>query len=172
MATLEDYMFTKNTKWILWGLGALVLAALIFHAGVVVGSHDRGMPGHNFDKAWFDAQIPFGGGTLPLPQGFIPGGHGAFGTISSVALPAITVTTRDGVTLTVNVDSDTQIVGATPEGTSSPSALKVGDTIIVLGDPDDTSSSTAVDARLIRIVPASNSTMPSGPAAPASTSQY
>ena len=42
MASLEEYMFTKNTKWILWGLGALVLAALIFHAGVVVGLHDHG----------------------------------------------------------------------------------------------------------------------------------
>ena len=87
-----------------------------------------------------------------MPQGFIPGGHGAFGTISSIALPAITVTTRDNVTLTVKVDGDTQIVGATPEGTSSPAVLTVGDTIVVLGDPDDISSSSAVDARLIRIL--------------------
>ena len=153
MASLEDYMFTKNTKWILWGLGALVLAALIFHAGVVVGLHDRGMPGRNFDKGGFDAHIPFSGGILPLPQGFIPGGHGALGTISSIALPAITLTTRDNVTLTVNVDSDTQIVGAALEGTSSPASLAVGDTIVVLGDPDDISSSGAIDARLIRILP-------------------
>ena len=170
MATLEDYMFTKNTKWILWGLGALVLAALIFHAGVVVGSHDHG-PGHNFDKGWFDAQIPFGAGTIPLPQGFIPGGHGALGTISSVALPAITVTTRDGVMLTVNVDSDTQIVGATPEGTSSPSSLAVGETIVVLGDPDDINSNGAIDARLIRILPPLNGVPPAGPTS-SSTSQY
>jgi hypothetical protein len=170
MASLEDYMFTKNTKWILWGLAALVLGALIFHAGVVAGLHDRSAPGRNFDKGWFDAQIPFGGGTLPLPQGFIPGGHGALGTISSIALPAITVTTRDGVMLTVNVDSDTQIVGAAPEGTSSPSSLAVGDTIVVLGDPDDINSSGAVDARLIRILPPLNGAPPSGPA-PSSSSQ-
>jgi hypothetical protein len=150
---LEDYFFTKRTKWVLWGLLALIVAALIFHAGVVVGLHDRGMPGHDFDKSWFDAQIPFGGGILPLPQGFIPGGHGAFGTIASITLPAVTLTTRDGVTLTVKVDEDTQIVGATPEGTSSPTALKVGDVIVVLGDPDDISSSSTVDARLIRILP-------------------
>ena len=153
MAAFEDYLFKKNTKWILWGLGALVLAALIFHAGVVAGLHDRGISSRNFDKSWFDAQLPFGGGVLALPQGFISGGHGAVGTIASVALPAITVTTRDGVTLTVNVDSDTQIVGATPQGTSSPASLSVGDTIVVLGDPDDISTSGAVDARLIRIVP-------------------
>jgi hypothetical protein len=152
---LEDYFFTKKTKWILWGLLALVLAALIFHAGVVAGLHDRGMPGHNFDKGWFDAQIPFGAGTLPLPQGFIPGDHGAVGTIASIALPAITLTTRDGVTLTVKVDNDTQIVGAAPEGTSSPALLMVGDTIVVLGDPDDSNSNGTVDARLIRIVPPS-----------------
>ena len=150
---LEDYFFTKHTKWILWGLGALVLAALIFHAGVVVGLHDRGMPGHDFDKVWFDAQIPFGAESIPLPQGFIPGDHGAFGTIASIMLPAITVTTRDHVTLTVKVDGDTQIVGAAPAGTSSPAALKVGDTIIVVGDPDDISANGAVDARLIRILP-------------------
>ena len=39
MATFEDYLFTKNTKWFLWGGLLLVLGALIFHAGVVVGSH-------------------------------------------------------------------------------------------------------------------------------------
>ncbi|MGC9602742.1 MAG: hypothetical protein ABSE76_03345 [Minisyncoccia bacterium] len=149
---LEDYFFTKHTKWVLWGLLALIVAALIFHAGVVVGLHDRGIPDHNFDKSWFEAQIPFGGGILPLPQGFIPGGHGAFGTIASITLPTIRLTTRDGVTLTIKVDNDTQIVGATPEGTSSPMALKVEDTIVVLGDPDDMSSNGAVDARLIRIL--------------------
>ena len=40
MATLEDYFFVKNTKWFLWGALALIVAALIFHAGVVVGSHN------------------------------------------------------------------------------------------------------------------------------------
>jgi hypothetical protein len=158
---LEDYFFTKKTKWILWGVLALCLAALIFHAGVVVGLHDR--PTGRGPGGGFEAHIPFEGGTVALPQGFAPGGHGAFGTIASITLPAITLTTRDGVTLTVKVDEDTQIVGAVPEGTSSPAALSVGDTIIVIGDPDDTNTNGAVDARLIRVLPAPAASSPPTP---------
>lgn len=151
MATLEDYFFVKKTKWILWGVFALIIAALIFHAGIVVGSHRPFMQGRG-QGGGFEAQIPFGG-EVALPQGFIPGSHGALGTIATVTLPTLTLTTRDGMTLTVKVDSGTQIVGATPEGTSTSASLSVGEMVIVVGDPDDTSPNGAVDARLIRIFP-------------------
>lgn len=158
MATLEDYLFTKNTKWVLWGAFTLVLAALIFHAGVVVGSHSRPMPGRG-PGGGFEAQMPFGGGAVSLPQGFIPGGHGALGTIAAIVLPTLTLTSRDGMTLRVEVSSTTVIAGGATGGLSD---LVVGDTVIVIGDPHDTDNNGDIDARLVRITSAH---------APAPTSQ-
>lgn len=152
METLEDYLFTKNIKWVLWGAVGLTGAALIFHAGVVAGSHNtltlkRGMPG--IQSGGFEAHIPFGG-AVTMPQGFMPGGHGALGTISAIALPTLTLISRDGTTLRVEVSSSTQIAGAVGTTTGT---LKVGDTIIVVGDPNDTDEKGEVDARLIRVLP-------------------
>ncbi len=150
MATLEDYFFTKNTKWILWGLLVLLVEALVFHAGVVVGSHSRvfmmqsGGPGMSFE-----ARIPFGSAGVALPQGFIPGGHGALGIISTIQLPLITLASRDGTVLRVEVGSSTQVSGA-PGATVND--LHAGDTIIVIGDPTDTDLNGEIDAKLIRIV--------------------
>ena len=150
MATLEDYFFVKNTKWFLWGALALIVAALIFHAGVVVGSHNI-MEGRE-QEGGFVARIPFGGGAVDLPQGFMPGGHGALGTITSVSLPTLTLITRDGMLMHVEINGDTQIRSSA--SSTSASNLEVGDTVIVIGDPDMSSSTKgAVDARLIRIFP-------------------
>ena len=146
MATLEDYLFTKNTRWIIWGVLVLIFEALVFHAGVVAGSrnplHNRPMPG----GPGFEAHIPFGGAVM-LPEGFMPSGHGALGTISSIALPILTLTSRDGTTLNVEISSTTQVTGLT-----GGADLVVGDTIIVLGDPKDTDERGEVDARLIRVL--------------------
>ena len=150
MATFEDYFFVKSTRWYIWGGLAIILAALIFHAGVVVGSHRPLMQGRGPGAAGdFNAQIPFGGGDVTLPQGFMPGGHGALGTIASITLPTLTLTSRDGVTLHVEVSSTTLIAGTSANAAST---LHAGDTVIVVGDPDDTASDGAVDARLIRVL--------------------
>ncbi len=153
METFEDYIFVKDTKWFVWGAAALFIGALIFHAGVVVGSRNRlsldRTPG--IMMGGFQARIPFAGITgVALPQGFIPGGHGALGTISTIALPHLTLTSRDGMTLYVEVSSTTQVSGA--PGTTL-STLKVGDTILVVGDPAEMSEEGDIDARLIRVLP-------------------
>lgn len=148
MTTLEDYFFTKNTKWILWGIAALILAALIFHAGVVVGSYNR-MPDHGLamPEGAFEAHIPFGG-AVELPRGFIPGAHGALGTITTTTPTMLTITSRDGTTLRVDISSATQVSGA-----RSVAELVVGDTIIVIGDPSGALEDGEIDARLIRVLP-------------------
>ena len=149
MATFEDYLFTKNSKWFIWGGLGLLLAGLIFHAGVVVGSHRHVGQGRGLGMG-FEAHMPFGGGMM-LPQGFMPGGHGALGTIAAITLPTLTLTSRDGTTLRVEVGSTTLIAGT---AVNDPSTLQVGDTIIVIGDPNDTDEPGEVDARLIRVTAA------------------
>ncbi len=150
METLEDYIFIKNTKWLVWGASAVFVGALIFHAGVVLSSHSRFTEDEPGAMHGFEVRMPFGGVGVQLPQGFMPGGHGALGTISSITLPTITLTSRDGAMLRVEISSSTQIAGAAATTTND---LRVGDTIIVVGDPNDTDEKGEVDAIFIRVLP-------------------
>jgi hypothetical protein len=119
----------EKKYWWFGGAAAIILGLLIFHAGLIVGFHDAQHRG----------------------KGFVPGGHGAVGIITAIALPSVTLQTRDGGTTTILVASSTPILRASDE--LSPSALAVGDAVIVIGDPNDTDDAGAVDARLVRIMP-------------------
>ena len=144
---LEDYLFTKNTRWIVWGTSGMLLAGLIFHAGVVVGSHQ---PRH----------VPLQGATgspggmmrtfMPR-EGFMESSHGAVGTIASVTLPTLSITTRGGAQQMIYAATGTVVTGGTSPDTS---ALKSGQFIIIIGDPNDTDDTGYLDARMIRILPA------------------
>lgn len=128
---------------------ALLLATLIFHAGVVVGSH-RGQWGrHDADRGF---RSPFLPGGFEMPHGFIQNGHGAVGTISALSLPTFTMQTREGTDQTILVGTSTIIRAM---GTSSASSLSVGNKIVVLGEPD---AQGRIDAKLIRVLPASQLT--------------
>ncbi len=125
---LEDYFFTKNTKWFFWGLAALLVAFLIFHAGFVVGR---------------DSMRPHG---RPMFVGFVDRGHGAIGVVSGVSGNTITLTEPDGDTETVTFASTTPI--RFNDGTST---LKIGQHIIIVGAPDETHET--IQAKFIRIAP-------------------
>ncbi len=141
----EDHWFTKNLKLILWGLFAVILALLIFRAGTIVGYHDA-LRFHGLESRG-SPEGPFG---LPFsPEGGMPG-HGAVGTIESIALPELVLQTRDGTQVSVYVGTTTPV----REGTSTVnvSSLKVGETIIVIGDPNDTDNDGDMDAGFIHVV--------------------
>ncbi|HEY5383158.1 MAG TPA: hypothetical protein VIJ88_01220 [Candidatus Paceibacterota bacterium] len=144
MATLEDYFFTKNTRYILWGVGAVIIALLIFHAGVVVGSHQsvRG-------RMVLQGSGTFGG-FIPS-EAYVESGHGAVGTIESVALPTFLLQTRDGAVQKIYASTSTIVTG---KGASGISSIISGETVIVIGDPDDTDDQGYLDARIIHILPA------------------
>lgn len=140
MYTLEDYLFVRNTRYVIWGLVALVLALLIFHAGVAVGSRrDEGLrpsgPQGAFSGIW----------GMPLPHGYIAGGHGAVGEIESFTAPTLVIETRDDSTESVTVASTTTL---NPEG-SAATELVPGAHVIILGTPQN----GILTATLIRILP-------------------
>jgi hypothetical protein len=144
---LEDYFFTKNTRWVLWGLFALVLAFLIFHAGVVVGEHQP-MRGHFGPDG--RAPGPLGGF---MPQEAFIDGHGAVGTVATVTLPMFTMTTRGGGAQTVETGSSTTVTGGQ---TGTTADLAHGETVVIIGDPKeaDNDATGDLDARIIHILPA------------------
>jgi hypothetical protein len=141
MATLEDYFFTKKTKWFLWGAFALILAALIFHAGVVVGSrqtvHGR-----------LELRGPGMFGFMPS-EAYVEGGNGAVGTIKTLTLPTLTLETRDGTMQEVYVSTSTIIT----DGATHTSTLQAGEVVIVIGDPNDSDDQGILDARIIHVLP-------------------
>jgi hypothetical protein len=141
MATFEDYLFTKNTRWALWGLLGLFVALLIFVAGVAVGRHSRA--GRGAVETSF--QPPFMPGGIPLPNGFVTQDHGAVGTVKSVSPPTFTLIERDGDTAVVRFSSTTPLSGAP--------ALAPGQFVIVVGDPAGAGADDDIDARFMRVFP-------------------
>jgi hypothetical protein len=141
---LEDYFFTKNTKWVLWGAFILIVALLIFHAGMVVGQHRPHARAN-------EGPAPGGmlGGFMPT-EGYVESGHGAVGTIATVTLPTFILQSRDGLTQTIYAGSTTVVTGGLVPNTS---ALVRNEAVIVIGDPNDTDDGY-LDARIIHILSA------------------
>lgn len=144
MKNLEQFAASKKVRAGVGILGALFVAALIFHAGVVVGAH-RG----RFDRAHSFRSPLFPSG-FALPHGFIPNAHGAVGTITAVTLPTFTMETRAGASQSIVVGTSTLIRSMGP---ANEKALSVGSQVIVLGEPD---GQGRIDAKLIRVLPSAS----------------
>lgn len=140
-------LWSRRFSWVLVAVGGILVLLLIFDAGFVLGSRrslemrgPRGEP--NFGLA---------GWGVAIPHGFAPQGHGAVGTIQSISLPNIVITTRDGDdTQTVVITPQTKIESATTS--ISDQQLHVGQQIVALGEPG-TTTQTQLRAVLIRILP-------------------
>ncbi len=129
------------TKWVALGIIAVLLVAFIFLAGVGIGSH-RGHFGSE------EGRPPFSAFGIFLPHAYIVHGHGAVGDVSSVATSSLTLTEREGDTVTVNIASTTTI--ETHRGTTTLSSFAVGTHVIVIGEPEATGN---IAARFIRVLP-------------------
>lgn len=150
--------FVKSERFVhvLTGIGFLVIALFVFEAGVAVGFHKAG-----FARDWeehyrdnFGAPAMYG-----MPSRGLPDPHGAAGTIVNVSLPTFAVTAPGRTEEVVRVNGDTIIRDG--ERTVSADDLAPGKYVIVIGMPGEAG---AVDARLVRILPAPG-TATSSPAA-------
>lgn len=134
-------------------IGTLILALLIFHAGIVVGSRHNLFEHRNMEHRFLFSFFP--GGFMVPYYGFIPNNHGSVGTITAVTLPTLSLKTRAGTNKIVLISTSTLIRGENNAGTSS---LVAGDQVVVLGEPD---SQGRIDAHLIHILSISaTSSMP------------
>ena len=127
-------------------IAIMVIALLVFHAGVVFGmrhtAHSRHGMGHGF-------RSPFFLGRFALPHDFISNTHGAVGTVSAVTLPTLTMETREGTSQTILISTST-IIRHWGEGTST-ETISVGNQIVVLGEPN---GQGRINAKIIRILSA------------------
>jgi hypothetical protein len=139
-------------KRILMGLGVAFLVLVIFQLGVFVGFRKAAFSEHmgeNYFRTFDgdDRGPGMMGFMMPPRQGF-SGAHGTTGKIISIALPNIIVEDIDKVEKTVVIDEDATIRQFRTD--LKPTDLKVGDSVIIIGAPNDKGQ---IEARLIRLVP-------------------
>jgi hypothetical protein len=143
---LEDYLSTKNTRYIVWGAAGIVLALLMAHAALAVSSHrDEDRPAYHQKNMFFSV--------MPAPgKAYIEGSHGAVGTISGLNLPRFTLVSRGGATHSVYVGTSTLITPA-PGTVTTTDALQNGTVVMVIGNPRTMNGEKVIDALIIRILP-------------------
>jgi len=150
MKDFKDVMSSKNARLITGVIGVVVFSFLIFHAGVVFGTHRNpfGGPSDRSDMSR-GFRPPFFPGDFEMPHGFIPNSHGAVGAITEITLPTFRMETREGTSQTISIGTSTIIRNI--DDSADTSALSIGNQIIVIGD---TNSEGHIGAKLIRILPA------------------
>lgn len=121
--------------------GGLILAALIFDAGVDVGARHHGRPGPGHE--------PFMAFGIPLPRAYMNHGHGTVGEVRSVGTSTVTIASPDGDQDLVWITDGTVI--ETPRGPGSMGSLATGTKVIIIGSPNE--SREHMSAILIRVLP-------------------
>lgn len=142
--------FFQSKKWtaILAIIFILVLALLIFEAGVAVGVHKAGFAGR-MGRDYFSV---FGRGNTPfgnIDQDDFPASHGVVGTIIKVNPPYAFIQGPDNTERTIHLDASTTILRY--RTTIGPGDLIDGESIIVIGSPS--ASSSNIEARFVRVLP-------------------
>jgi hypothetical protein len=155
---LKQEVTTKN---IVVAIGVIVVAILIFQAGMFVGYRKAAFSFH-FDENYyheFDSQS--NGMMNGFPQGNFLGASGAVGKIIKITPPTFVVAGPDNLEKVVLMSDDTIIRQF--RNTLSQSDLKVDDYVVVIGSPNDQGQ---IDAKLVRLLP----TPPASPTTSTSSS--
>lgn len=152
----KNILQSKISPKVLWCIGALVAALCIFQAGIFVGYHKAAFSyrfGDNYHRTFGS---PEGRGMGMMDRGEFPGfppgeftpAYGVTGTIIKVSLPTVIVAGTDKVEKIVVVNEKTMLRHFREDVKASD--LKAGDTIVVIGSPND---SAQIEAKFIRILP-------------------
>lgn len=154
---MKEIMQSRKFKIAALGTGALVLALLIFAAGVAVGFKKARFSysfGENYERNFMGSRMGRGGfgpgGMMGFARGFegrdFRNAHGLAGEIISISDNNIVMKDRDNKENTVQV-SDKTVINRFRD-TIKLSDLKNGDQIVVMGRPGDNG---VINAELIRV---------------------
>jgi len=131
---------------ILSGIGIVIVALLIFSAGITVGFHKA-----SFGRSWgenYERNFGMMPNRLMSGRDNFPNASGAAGKIIKVALPTVIVQGKDNTEKVVLLKDDTRIQKMKESITAND--LKVDDFIVVIGIPNEQGQ---IEAKLIRIMP-------------------
>lgn len=144
---IKDFFQSVMFKRILFGIGVLVLALLIFQAGLFVGFHKADFS-YRFGDNYYRNFEGRRGELMGMPKADFPNAHGAAGKVVKVSLPTLVVQDRDGIEKIILIKADTSIKKFKDDIKSA--EIKVDDFVVVVGEPNDKSQ---IEAKLIRLLP-------------------
>ena len=167
---IDNFFQSKTFKWIIIGTACIILLGFVFNLGVFVGAKRA-----DFSFRWAEEyHRNFGG-----PQGGFFGNfmgsdrefanaNGSFGQIIKIDNNILTVKDNDGdnTEKTILVGDKTIII--LQRKNIKLSDLKIGDNIVVVGEPNNDGQ---IQAELIRVMPPMPGNPPSNPPAGNSSAQ-
>lgn len=157
---IPDISKAKTVRVIISGLCVIIVALLIFQAGMFVGYRKAMFAGGMSDE--YSRTFIGRRGMPDMMDGFIgkdvPGGHGAVGKVVQVNGPVLVVADSNDTEKEVVTASSTLVRKFRDE--ASLSDIQVDDYIVVIGSPN---AKGQIEAKLIRLMP------PPGDNQPAST---
>jgi len=139
---------SKVSTRILVGIGIIIVALLIFSAGIAVGFHKA-----SFGRAWgenYERNFGMRPNRPILGEDNFPNAHGAIGKIIKIELPTIIVQdSKDNTEKVVLIKNDTQIQKMMT--IIKASDLLVDDFVVIIGSPNNQGQ---IEAKFIRVMPA------------------
>ena len=144
--SIKKILESKIMVKVLYGIVIIIIALLIFSAGISVGFHKA-----SFGRAWGE-NYERNFGMMPNRPMFgrdnFPNANGAIGKILKITLPTIIVQDRDNTEKVILTKNDTKIQKLKENITTND--LKIDDFIVVIGNPNEQGQ---IEAKLIRIMP-------------------
>lgn len=142
---LEKIFKSKILIGMIYAFGILIIAGLIFSAGISVGFRKA-----QFNRAWGEHYKNNFGMTPPpmFRENAMPNAHGAVGKVIKIENSNIIVQDKDNIEKVVLVKEDTQIQRAKEQ--IKISDLKTDDFVVVIGSPNDQGQ---IEAKFIRLMP-------------------
>jgi hypothetical protein len=153
---IKKFFESKMLFKILCGIGIVVIALLIFYAGVTVGFHKA-----TFGRTWgenYERNFGFGPDHTLFDKDNFPNANGAIGKIIKIELPTIIVTDKDNTEKVILLDTNTQIQEM--KTNIATTDLKVDDFVIVIGSPN---TQGQIEAKFIRVMPVGIVSLPQAP---------
>ena len=153
MEDIKKILESKTAVNILYGIGIIIVAMIIFYAGITVGFHKA-----SYGQAWADhynenfgmGHSPMGTMPMRLDSGgdYFPNAHGATGKIIKIELPNVMVQDKENTEKVITINPDTTIQKDRVNITAAD--LHVDDFVVTIGAPNDTG---VIEAKFIRVIP-------------------
>jgi hypothetical protein len=143
---IKKFFESKLLLRILCGIGILIIALIIFYAGVTVGIYKA-----SFGRAWaenYERNFGFGPDHPLSGINNFPNANGAIGKIIKIELPTIIVQDKDNTEKVILTTDDTQIQKM--KENIATSDLKISDFVVVIGTPN---AQGQIEAKFIRVMP-------------------
>ncbi|TSA46642.1 hypothetical protein D4R52_00040 [bacterium] len=152
---LETFFQSKQFKWILGSIGALIVLLAVFQAGIFVGTRKADFSfrwGENYHRVFGGP----GGGFLQNFSGkdFISG-HGTAGIVIKMNADSLVVKGSDNVEKTINLGKNTTIRKGMAD--IKITNIAVNDRVVIIGAPR---TDGTIDAELIRVFDAAGEPLP------------